>query len=184
MRVVAGSARGRRLRTPAGTDTRPTTDRVREAVFNALFARGGVAGARVADLFAGSGALGVEALSRGAEHCWFVESARGAVAVIDGNLADLGFGDRATVLAGEVERLVDRLPDDLDVVFADPPYRFDQWDDLLSQLLPHLAEDGFVVAESDRPPAVPDGWEILWDRTYGGTVITFTAPTAGTGVDA
>ena len=184
MRVVAGSARGRRLRTPAGTDTRPTTDRVREAVFNALFARGGVTGARVADLFAGSGALGIEALSRGADHCWFVESAREAVAVIGDNLADLGFGDRATVLAGEVERLVDRLPHDLEVVFADPPYRFDAWDDLLSRLVPHLAEEGFVVAESDRSLAPLGGGEILWERTYGGTVITFVAPTAGTGVDA
>lgn len=184
MRVVAGSARGRRLRTPAGTDTRPTTDRVREAVFNALFARGGVAGAQVADLFAGSGALGIEALSRGADRCWFIESAREAVAVIADNLADLGFDHRATVLAGEVERLVGRLPDDLAVVFADPPYRFDAWGDLLSRLVPHLAEEGFVVAESDRSLAPLDGGEILWERTYGGTVITFVAPTAGTGVDA
>jgi 16S rRNA (guanine966-N2)-methyltransferase len=184
VRVVAGSARGRRLRTPAGTDTRPTTDRVREAVFNALFARGGVAGARVADLFAGSGALGIEALSRGADHCWFVESARDAVAVIGDNVADLGFRDRTTVLAGELDRLVDRLPDDLDVVFADPPYRFDAWDDLLTRLLPHLGDEGFVVAESDRSLKAPAGWENLWERSYGGTVITFVAPAAGTGVDA
>ena len=82
MRVVAGSARGRRLRSPDGENTRPTSDRVREAVFNALHSQGLVVGANLADLFAGSGALGIEALSRGAGHVWFVESDRSALAVM------------------------------------------------------------------------------------------------------
>ena len=184
MRIVAGQARGRRIRTPRGDGTRPTSDRVREALFNALGSRGPVADALVADLFAGSGALGMEALSRGAAHCWFVEDDRAALAAIEENLAGLGFGDQATVLRGRVEGVTDRLPDDLDLVLADPPYAYDVWGDLLVALAAHLAPDAIVVAESDRRIEPPPGWEILWERTYGGTVIVFTAPAAGTGVHA
>ena len=184
MRIVAGVARGRRIRSPRGDGTRPTSDRVREAVFNALTSRSTVAGARVADLFAGSGALGLEALSRGAEHCWFVEDDRAASAAIVENIGALGFGDRATVERGRVQAVTDRLPDDLDLVLADPPYEYDAWVDLLVSLAPHVAPDGIVVAESDRRIELPPGWEILWERTYGGTVIVFTAPAAGTGVHA
>lgn len=184
MRIVAGHARGRRLRTPAGEATRPTSDRVREAVFNALFSRGGFDGTHVADLFAGSGALGLEALSRGAARCWFVESARDAVAVIDDNIDTLGFRDRAIVVQADATSAIDRLPDDLDIVFADPPYAFDGWPDLLRAVGAHLAEDGLVVVESDRSVSVPDGWEKQRERAYGGTVITFTAPAAATGAEA
>ena len=98
MRVVAGEARGRRLVAPEGTDTRPTLDRVREAVFNALASQDAIDGARVLDLFAGSGALGIEALSRGAAHATFVDTDRAARRVIDQNLAATGLADRAEVL--------------------------------------------------------------------------------------
>ena len=184
MRVVAGSARGRRLRTPEGVGTRPTSDRVREAVFNALFSRGGLDGATIVDLFAGSGALGIEALSRGAAHCWFVETDREASRVIVENLEVLGFADRATVLCRDVDAALEDLPEAVDVVFADPPYAFDGWVALLGAVGPRLSEEGLVVAESDRSVPVPDGWEKLRERAYGGTVITFTVPSAGTGVDA
>src|SRR5680860_729985 len=107
MRVVAGSARGRILRSPEGDATRPTSDRVREAVFNALFSRGPLAGLRVADLYAGSGALGIEAISRGATDVWFVESDRAAVAVIEDNLDTLGFRDVATVVPRPVEDVLE-----------------------------------------------------------------------------
>ena len=184
MRIVAGSARGRRIRSPRGEGTRPTSDRVREAVFNALTSRTTIAGARTADLFAGSGALGIESLSRGAAHCWFVEDDRAALAAVEENLADLGFDGQATVVRGRVEAVTGQLPDDLDLVLADPPYAYDGWADLLASLAPHLAADAVVVAESDRVIEVVPGWEILWQRTYGGTVIVFTAPAAGTGVHA
>ncbi|MGA1345675.1 MAG: RsmD family RNA methyltransferase, partial [Ilumatobacteraceae bacterium] len=95
MRVVAGELRGRRIVAPAGRDTRPTTDRVREAIFNALGSAGLVEGALVADLFAGSGALGIEALSRGAERCVFVETDRAALAALEQNLDHLGLRSRA-----------------------------------------------------------------------------------------
>ena len=188
MRVVAGEARGRPLRSPAGETTRPTADRVREALFNALFSRGPIAGLRVADLYAGSGALGIEALSRGADEAWFVESDREAVAVIEQNLETLGFSDRARVLRQTVEQSMGALPGDLDVVLVDPPYAFDGWVDLLTLIGPLTGHDAVVVIESDRPVPLPPGWEKVRERTYGGTVITFTAPpdeaADATGADA
>src|SRR5205814_2490034 len=104
MRVVSGSAKGRRVQAPKGTQTRPTSDRVREAVFNTLGSLGGIEGATVADLFAGSGALGIEALSRGAAHVTFVDRDRDAIATIKANLATTGFEPQGTVLINDVER--------------------------------------------------------------------------------
>lgn len=176
MRVVAGSARGRRISAPPGTDTRPTADRVREAMFNALGSLGAVDGAVVADLFAGSGALGIEALSRGAASAHFVESDRRAVAVIEENLAALDLDDRGTVLRRPVEAALDDLPASLDLVLADPPYAFHGWAALLAAVVPRLAADGLVVIESDRSVALPPGWENVRERTYGGTVVLFARP--------
>ncbi len=176
MRVVAGSARGRRLESPVGESTRPTSDRVREAIFNAVFSRMTIAGARVVDLYAGSGALGIEAISRGATEVWFVEADPAAVAVIEANLDTLGFRDRATVIRGRVDDVVDTVPDDVDLVLADPPYAFDGWIDLLGRVAGHLGAGSMVVVESDRPVDLPMGWEKMRERAYGGTVITFAAP--------
>lgn len=176
MRVVAGSVRGRRIAAPPGTDTRPTTDRVREAMFNALGSLGAVDGAVVADLFAGSGALGIEALSRGAASAHFVESDRRAVAVIEENLATLGLDDRGVVLRRPVEGALDDLPAPLDLVLADPPYAFEGWAALLGAVAPRLADDGLVVIESGRAIDLPPGWERVRERTYGGTVVLFARP--------
>lgn len=176
MRVVAGTARGRRLVAPSGTATRPTTDRVRESTFNALGSRLDLDGAVVVDLFAGSGAMGIEALSRGAGHAWFVESDARAVEVIDRNLAVLDFGDRSTVLRATVNDVIERLPAEIDLVVADPPYSFNGWHDLLVSLEPRLGEAGVVVVESDRPVELPPGWQKMREQAYGGTVIAFAAP--------
>lgn len=173
MRVVAGTVGGRRIAAPPGSDTRPTTDRVREAVFNALGSLGVVVDAVVVDLFAGSGALGIEALSRGAAHATFVESDRRAAGVVSANLADLGLADRATVVRRPVASALDDLPDDVDLVLADPPYAFDGWADLFDRLGPRLAPEAVVVAESDRGLDLPAGWGKVRERTYGGTVVTF-----------
>src|SRR5689334_16902428 len=124
MRVVAGSAGGRSLRAPDGKETRPTSDRVREAVFNALGSLDAVEGAVVADLYAGSGALGIEALSRGASEATFVESSAAARSVIETNLAATDFGDRATVVTGDVLSHLRATDDRYDLVLADPPYAF------------------------------------------------------------
>src|SRR5262245_17447264 len=104
MRVIAGTARGRKLVAPVGSGTRPTGDRVREATFNALTSLGALDGAVVLDLFAGSGALGIEALSRGAASCTFVDVDRAARKAVADNLATCGFADRATVVAAPAER--------------------------------------------------------------------------------
>jgi 16S rRNA (guanine966-N2)-methyltransferase len=168
VRVVAGSAKGRIVRAPEGKDTRPTSDRVREAIFNALGSLGVVDDARVVDLYAGSGALGIEALSRGAAHATFVDQSRVAVALIHENLAVCGLADRATVVNGDVAR--HRLDlGSIDLVLADPPYVFDGWVELFGR----VPSGAFVVAESNRALEAPSGWELVRQRRYGTTWVTF-----------
>jgi 16S rRNA (guanine966-N2)-methyltransferase len=170
MRVVAGTLRGRRIESPRGDATRPTTDKVREAVFNALGSLGVIEGARVVDLFAGTGALGIEALSRGASHCTFVERDREALKVLRDNIASLGLERVSTVLAGDASRGV-HVQTPCDVLLADPPYGFSSWQALL-----HDVRASFVVIESDDSIGQPDGWEVLRERRYGRTTVTFLRP--------
>jgi 16S rRNA (guanine966-N2)-methyltransferase len=170
VRVVAGELGGRRLATPPGRATRPTSELVRAAICNSLEARGLVRGATVADLFAGSGALGIEALSRGARHAVFVESDPRAVRTIQGNLTALGLADRGAVRHLAVERWA---PEAVDIVFADPPYGWSTWDRLLGALV--MFPQVLVVAESDRALA-PDGWEVVGSARHGGTVVTQLRP--------
>jgi 16S rRNA (guanine966-N2)-methyltransferase len=172
MRVVAGTARGRLLRAPPGTDTRPTSDRVREAIFNALHSLGAVVDARVADLFAGSGALGIEALSRGASSCTFVEHDRAACEVIEANLAHCNLAG-GTVARADVVRWLEVTRGPFDLVLADPPYAFEDWPTLLGAL-----DTGFAVVESNRPIEAPSGWVVTRSKHYGGTVVTFVARAA------
>jgi 16S rRNA (guanine966-N2)-methyltransferase len=166
MRVVAGELRGRRIEAPPGTDTRPTTDMVREAVFNALGSRDAIHDAKVADLFAGTGALGIEAISRGASHCTFVERDRTALRWLRQNLDHLAIDARCRVMPGDALVLARGL--NVDIVFADPPYDFDQWPALLA-----VVNTDFVVAESGREIDPVDGWEITRSKRYGRSVITF-----------
>jgi 16S rRNA (guanine966-N2)-methyltransferase len=114
MRVVAGELRGRRIEAPPGSDTRPTTDKVREAVFNALGSLDLVRDAQVADLFAGTGALGIEALSRGAAHCTFVERDRQALRTLRENVERLGLADRSRIVAGDATAVASQLAVDID----------------------------------------------------------------------
>ncbi len=178
MRVVAGSARGRRLEAPPGRDTRPTADRVREATFNALGSLDAIDGAAIVDLFAGSGALGIEALSRGAAHCTFVESRRDAAAVIRANLESTHLVDRATVVIADAAAWCAAVRTRFDVALVDPPYAFDGWPALLD-----VVPASLVVAESNREVPAPAGWGTLRSRRYGTTVTTFLASTT-TGPDA
>src|SRR5262245_16941245 len=168
MRVVAGLAGGRRLQAPPGRHLRPTTGRVREALFASLGSLGAVAGARVLDLFAGTGALGIEALSRGAAAATFVDDDPAAIATIKANLATTGLaGPAATVVRSDVLRFLDAATSPVDLVLADPPYAFDGWSDLLERLDAPLA-----ALESAGPVAVPPGWEALRSRRYGDSVVT------------
>lgn len=170
MRVVAGSARGRRLQAPPGRGTRPTSDRVREAVFNALGSQGVVEGARVADVFAGSGAMGIEALSRGAASAVFVESDARALAAIAANLTATGLAERATVVKTGVERWLAGRPGPFDLALLDPPYAWASWDTVLEPLEAHIA-----VLESDREVDPGPRWRVLRARRYGTTVVTIVA---------
>ena len=163
--MVAGFLGGRKIEAPAGTSTRPTTDRVREAVFNTLGSMGVIEGALVADLYAGSGAMGIEALSRGAAHCTFVENNRSALRVLNDNISTLGLVDEATVVQGSVESYAARL--DVDIVLADPPYDTADWSDLMSNLSAPL-----LVAEASREIEPIEGWSTLRARRYGRTWVT------------
>jgi 16S rRNA (guanine966-N2)-methyltransferase len=169
VRVVAGTARGRRLAAPPGRDVRPTTDRVREAVFNALNSLDAVAGATALDLFAGTGALGIEALSRGARRCTFVERDRAARTVVAQNLAATGLAGAAVVVGEAAERFVARSAADgnpFDLALLDPPYAYTGWDELLAAL-----PAGLAVIESDRDLVLPDRWEVVRRKWYGTTLV-------------
>jgi 16S rRNA (guanine966-N2)-methyltransferase len=173
MRVVAGVARGLRLVAPEGEGTRPTSDRVREATFNALVSMGALDGATVLDLFAGSGALGIEALSRGAAGATFVETDRAALRAVRTNLETTRLGDLAEVVARPAERfLADAVAEGRrwDLAVLDPPYGFDRWDELLSALPAALA-----VVENDGPVRTPSGWELRRQKRYGRTTVTVLA---------
>ena len=178
LRVVAGSVGGRRLVAPK-SGTRPTADRVKEALFASLGADR-VTGASVLDLYAGSGALGIEALSRGAASAVFVDRDRHAETAIRDNLATTGFEANATVSRAPVRKFLERTRREqaFDLVFLDPPYDIDAREFALT--LRALAEPGAlapgatVVIESSRrsPPGLPEGWSVGWERAYGDTLLT------------
>jgi 16S rRNA (guanine966-N2)-methyltransferase len=174
MRVIAGQYRGRRLKAPPGVRTRPTADRVREALFSIL---GDVEDMRVVDLFAGSGALGIETLSRGAEHATFVESDHGAVGILKFNLAALGIVEGVEVFEWDVPRWLETVAGslDFDLVFVDPPYSSaPRLGKPLTELLPGiLSPHATIVTESDkREPLVLD-LPLDDERVYGDTRIAF-----------
>ena len=167
MRVIGGRSRGRRLTAPVPPVVRPTSDRVREAIFDILGSMGGVGGLAVADLFCGSGAMGAEALSRGAASVTFVDRERSALDAVRANLRAVGLGEEpATVVRGILPEWLVGAPD-FDLALCDPPYAFDRWDELLGTL-----RAGIVVLESAGPVAVPPGWEVARERRYGGTLVT------------
>lgn len=135
---------------------------------------GAIAGARVVDLFAGSGALGIESLSRGADTAVFVESDPGVREVIEANITVLESerAARARVVADSAQRhLIGCLPESYDLAFADPPYAFAEWPELLATVGGVMAVDGVIVVESDRPIDPAPGWGILRERRYGSTVV-------------
>lgn len=174
MRIIGGSARGRKLVGPSSPGTRPLSDRAREALFNILGP--GIRGERVLDLFAGTGAVGLEALSRGARSATFVERDRRALADIQDNLDALGFAGRGSPVAGDALGFVGRTRESFDVIFAGPP----QWEGLWSTTIAAvdarpeiLADGGLLVTQLD--PAEDDGDPELAvlarvdERTYGRT---------------
>jgi pantetheine-phosphate adenylyltransferase/16S rRNA (guanine(966)-N(2))-methyltransferase RsmD len=173
VRVIAGTARGTRL-APVPRGVRPTSDRVRESVFNSL---GQFFDGDVLDLYAGTGALGIEALSRGSERAVFVEKDRRALGVIRENLQRARVADRAEVVAGDVGRVLDRMLTDgrqFNLIFADPPYRIaaTEVEGVMSRLGALLAPGGRVVIESGEAPAAGTIGKKGVTRRYGGTYVT------------
>ena len=162
---------GRRLVAPAGDATRPTSDRVREALFSVLGAS--VEGARVLDLFAGSGALGIEALSRGAAHATFVDDDERAAAAIRRNVEAVGAGEEATVRRRDALAYLEAHEGPFDLVLIDPPYSSaPRMGERLSRLLPGvLSNDGRIVTESDKRAPLQLDLPLEFERDYGDTRI-------------
>ncbi len=191
MRVIGGRSRGRRLPAKLPKSIRPTSDRVRESIFDILGSQGGVVDLRVVDLFCGSGALGVEALSRGAASATFVDLDPDALAAVQQNLDAVGLADadvtlvRAALpgwlLGPTAATATATTARSFDLALCDPPYDFADWPALLEALDAEL-----VVMESSSPIALPDTWVVARERRYGGTLITVAhqrgdaaAPAAG-----
>ncbi|MFQ5679614.1 MAG: 16S rRNA (guanine(966)-N(2))-methyltransferase RsmD [Gemmatimonadota bacterium] len=173
LRVVAGELGGRFFRGPPGRAVRPTSERVREAWFSALGER--VVGARVLDLFAGSGALGIEALSRGAAHVHFVEADARAARVVRRNVESLGLVERARISRRDVFALLAELGgrgEEFAVALADPPYG----GGMAERLIRLYREDpfaGLLCLERRRGAVGEEGGDVVWERRYGDTVLTF-----------
>lgn len=174
MRIIAGRHRSRRLRSPPSNIVRPTTDRVRESLFSII---GDLTDAVVVDAYAGSGALGCESLSRGAEHVFFFDLARRSIDIVRANVETLGELDHATIVHGDFSssiRLIDR---DVDVVFVDPPYGSGEPALALEALASsaHTRRDCLIVLEQDIRDELPEHADFAFDesRTYGDTRVTF-----------
>jgi 16S rRNA (guanine966-N2)-methyltransferase len=175
MRIIAGEWRGRKLVAPPGRETRPTADRTRETLFSMLASRlGSFEALRVADLYAGSGALGLEALSRGAAHATFVETDRAAIKAIDANVEALNVRDRVAVRAMSAAALPAAEP--FDLVFADPPYAPGSGTAAAQAVVQAgwLAPGGWMAIETHRGDAAtpPGGWEVMAERDVGRARIT------------
>jgi len=181
MRIIAGRLRRRVLRAPRGTLTRPTSDRTRESIFNLLASRLDLDGAVVLDLFAGTGALGLEAVSRGAVAVSFVEQNGRVLKVTRQNADDLGVADGCWFLRADAVAYLDRYHGPaFDVIFADPPYDLEALPRLPDLAVPHLKPDGLFVLEHDIRLAFDDHPCLDTSRPYGRTMVSlFQSRTAG-----
>lgn len=177
MRIISGEARGRTLYAPQGRETRPTSDKIRGSVFNIIGPR--VVGARVIDLFGGTGALALEALSRGAEFAVIADNARQAVQAIERNARNVlkdDFGGRVRILKLDYRAAIEHLEGGFDLVFLDPPYRMtDSYADALSRLAGRLDADCLVVLERLKSAEIvlPAGFVRRDVRLYGDTAVEF-----------
>lgn len=175
LRVISGSARGLKLMSLDGLDTRPTLDRVKEALFSMLAPF--IPSARVLDLFAGSGALGIEALSRGCEEAVFVDSLPGAMDIVRKNVSLARVGDRASFFVTEAESYLKKASGQFGVIFLDPPYNSKLYEPSLSIIASRslLKADGVISLEWDSalsPPPVPPQFSVIKERRYGRVMLT------------
>ena len=184
MRVIAGTAKGRRLRVPPGLRVRPSGARLRESAFGILEHRGAIEGARVLDLFAGTGALGIEALSRGAAHVTAIEHDRDVARVLRANLEHTGFAAQARILVEPADKALGRLAAEppFDLVLVDPPYRSGLAESALEALAGSalVAVDGLILIEHARaePLAWPPALTLELERPCGDSTMTLLRATA------
>jgi 16S rRNA (guanine(966)-N(2))-methyltransferase RsmD len=182
MRIISGTSKGRRLSALKSYALRPTSDRVKESIFNILGEE--VEGKKVLDLFAGTGALGMEALSRGARKAFFVEKGRQAIRLIRRNLTQLGMEGRSEIVPKDVNRAIGILRErreSMDLILMDPPYEKGLIQKTLSKLTSYKIyhEDSILVIEHDRRELLPEmieGWDLKRQRRIGDTVISFLTP--------
>lgn len=173
MRVITGSARGRLLKAPVGLSTRPTAARVKEAVMSMVQFE--VEGAAALDLFAGSGQMGIETLSRGARSCVFVDSARASQEILLENLAHTKLQDKARLVGGDALSYLATAAGPFDIAFVDPPYSVGLMQKVLSALGPLMSEGGVILCESAKDEKLPDSagpWALYRAHRYGKTKIT------------
>ncbi len=170
MRIITGEYRGRKLESPIGYDIRPTTDKVKEAIFNILM--NDTYDAVVADLFAGTGNLGLEALSRGARRCYFCDNSRESLRLVKTNIEKCRAQDKSVVLAGDYRKALSRIREKVDVFLLDPPYKDGLYEDCLKEIdtLDLLSSEGIIIAEHGIRDSVPERTGSLVkvrERKYG-----------------
>ncbi|RFM23203.1 MAG: 16S rRNA (guanine(966)-N(2))-methyltransferase RsmD [Candidatus Thermochlorobacter aerophilum] len=177
VRIIAGKFKRRVIRIARGQEIRPTTDRVRQAVFDTLAVRIDFADLVVLDLFAGSGILGIEALSRGAAHCTFVENNRSAVQGIAQSIKTLHLDDQTQIMNMDAMRFLSQTTVQYDLIFADPPYNFQHHQELLEKIFSHnlLSDIGYVVMEHHKRENFSQRTEFLFQKEFGKTVVSFFA---------
>ena len=178
MRIIAGDYKGRRLQSPQDYSIRPTTDKVKEALFSILTAK--IWGSRVLDLFAGTGNLGIEALSRGAETCVFADSSRESLRLIRENIAHCKAEEGARVEAGDYRKILGNQTEPFDIILLDPPYNKGLLDECFRLIAENelLAEDGVIVAEHRREEKMPEklhGFQKQKERRYGIVMLSIYA---------
>ena len=178
MRIITGDFKGRRLEMPENYNIRPTTEKVKEAVFSII--AGNLEDAVCVDLFAGTGNLGLEALSRGAKKCYFGDNSRESLALIKRNIAMCRAEDRSLVMPGDFEKVLARLgekDEKIDIFFLDPPYREGLYDKCFELIREYdlLAEEGIIIAEHNGKDVLCEricGFQLIKERTYGTVAIT------------
>lgn len=175
MRIIAGSLKGMRLSPPTGNKVRPTTDKVKESIFNIIM--GYVENAVVVDLFAGTGNLGLEAISRGAAKCYFGDRSKESMALVKKNIASCKVQDKSVTILGDYTFVLNKIPEKADVIFLDPPYAVGAIEECLQAISQSgiLSEEGIVVTEHNSKEPLPQRVGSLYkekERRYGSVGIT------------
>lgn len=177
MRIITGKYRGRTIETVRDKSVRPATDRVKSTIFNVLQSRLAMEGAEVLDLFAGSGSLGLEALSRGAARCVFVDSSGHVLDLLETNAEHLGCIDDCILIQADAQAFIGKTSERFDLIFADPPYAYEETGMLPQQMIDRglLKTDGYLIIEHTKQTIFPEsaGYKIAATKEFGGTNVSF-----------